>query len=676
MDSQEIKEKFQQLLDDYHSNRIDWKTFEQQLFELKSLRLGIGSPSENDATERFPASSQTAFQPQTASQILPPRFSSTAISKSGRFSLQSFSETSSLPLSPESQQDSKQNGNGIASNSPTLPFTPTVNPNNPHKNASHTASTLFPDIDSPSRIFRSTGPLQTSRRNTRLDPGTKLGKDYTLQRVLGMGQCGETWLAEEKITGNLVVLKLVPALIQKDENVLDLVTDSFYRARKLKYPGICPVFRSAQDEILGSFFVSAFADALPLNQYYERFCQLHQEVPVTVAVQLLIPICLALDFAHRKKITHRMLKPQNILVGKRCGVVITDFGFTETVCKELSRYNVVASTATTAPWKAPEIWSNQLYSPYSDQFALGVLAYQLITGSLPFHGENDTEYRDNILYSEPNLEESLPEQTFLVFSKVLSKNPEERFSSCCEFVKKLGESLKSTQAEQTSELNIWPFAEEETILDPQNIFKQQNQTFPYTRKPKRFSMMEFIPYHLISSRNGLIAAFLAILLSILGIVFWTFSGTSKDSDQILPEISQNRDSTEKNSNQNSGNSDLNNQKHQANTLPTMNQQTFQISPAELTQYVRSAENGDKEAQRQLGEIYFYGQGGVKPDFLKAMKYFQLSAEQGDVQALYHIGRCYELGLGVPRDTIHAISIYKQAKTFPPATEALKRLKVE
>ena len=49
MDSQEIKEKFQQLLDDYHSNRIDWKTFEQQLFELKSLRLGIGSPSENDA---------------------------------------------------------------------------------------------------------------------------------------------------------------------------------------------------------------------------------------------------------------------------------------------------------------------------------------------------------------------------------------------------------------------------------------------------------------------------------------------------------------------------------------------------------------------------------------------------------------------------------------------------
>jgi serine/threonine protein kinase len=684
MDSQEIKEKFQQLLDDYHANRIDWKTFEQQLFELKSLRLGISSSSESDATERFPASSQTALHSQTASQVFPSRFSSAAVSKSGRFSLQSPPETS-LPLSPESPQNVNETPPNTStlplfSTNPNIPYNPNIpnNPNNPRRNVAQSTSTFFPDADSPSRIFRSTGPLQTSRRNSRLDPGTRLGKNYTLQRVLGIGQCGETWLAEEKITGNLVVLKLVPALIQKDENVLDLVTDSFRRSLKLKYPGICPLFRLAQDEILGSFFVSAFVDALPLDKYYERYRQLHQDFPFEVAVQLLIPVSQALDFAHRKKITHRMLKPQNILVGKRCGVVITDFAFTETVHKELSRYNVITSAASTASWKAPEIWSDQHYSPHSDQFALGVLACQLLTGSLPFPGENDTECCNKILYTEPVLKESLSEQTRLILIKVLSKNSEDRFSNCYEFARKLSESLELNPAEQTPKSGIWHFhlSEEETILDPPNLSKQQKQTFPYAKKPKSFSITELIPYHLISSRNGLIAALLATLLVIIGTVFWVFSPVSKDSHKTLPETSQHSDSTEKNSNKNSSHSNSGNQRRSENRLPVVNQQPIQIPSAELARYIQLAENGDKEAQRRLGEIYFYGRG-VKPDYQKAIQYFQLSANQGDAPSLYHIGRCYELGLGVPqRDTTQAISIYKQAKTFPPAAEALKRLKAE
>ncbi|MDR0705695.1 MAG: protein kinase, partial [Planctomycetaceae bacterium] len=376
-----------------------------------------------------------------------------------------------------------------------------------------------------------------------------------------------------------------------------------------------------------------------------------------------------------------MLKPQNILIGKRCGVVITDFAFTETVCKELSRYNVITSAASTASWKSPEIWSDQRYSPRSDQFALGVLACQLITGSLPFPGKNDTEYRDNILYTEPILKESLPEQTRLVLLKVLSKEPEERFSSCYEFVRELSESLIQNPAEQTSEPEMghayFYLPDDETILDPPNISKQQNQTFPYAQNPKSFSMTEFVLSRLISARNGLIAAFLAILLAIVGTVFWTFSNTSNDSRK-LPKTSPHSDSTEKNDPKviHFGYSSADNQGYSEHRLPVVNPQPAQIPAAELAQYIQLAENGDMAVQRQLGEIYFYGQG-VKPDYQKAVKYFQLSAEQGDALSLYHIGRCYELGLGgLPRDTTHAISIYKKAKAFPLAVEALERLKVE
>ncbi|MDR2756108.1 MAG: protein kinase [Planctomycetaceae bacterium] len=661
MDSQEIKEKFQQLLDDYHSNRIDWKTFEQQLFELKSLRLGIFSSSDQNVTERFPVPSQAASsQPPspTASQILPSRFSATAISKSGRFSLQSPHETS-LPLS----LGTHQNDNKITSPTSHLPLAPTApnNPSNPPKNvtSSTSTSTFFIDTDSPSRIFRSTGPLQILRRNNRLDSGTRIGNDYTLQRVLGNGQCGETWLAEENTSGNLVVLKLIPPLIQRDEAALDRVSDSLRRVLKLKYPGICPVFRLAQDEILGSFFISAFLDALPLNQYYERYCQLYQDIPFTVAVQLLIPLSLALDFAHRKKIVHRMLKPQNILIGKRCGIVITDFGFTEAVLKEQLSLGGTTVAATTAFWKAPEVWSDKKYSPYSDQFALGVLASQLITGELPFRGENDTECRDKILYTEPVFEESLPEQTQITLRKVLSKNPEDRFSSCCDFVKELSKSLRLNPVEPMSDTGIWSFPTE-TTLDPQDAFKQQNQTFPYTQEPKRSSGMAFIPYNLIFSRAGLMAIFLTIIVFVSGIIFWKFMADSKSPNNTT---TQNSHLTEK---------DKNATQHSESNAPIGSQSA--ISTQELERYTRLAEEGNLEAQRFLGEIYFYGKG-IKPNYHKAIQYFQMGAQQGDALSLYHVGRCYELGLGgLPHDTNHAISIYKLAKGFPRAEEALKRLK--
>ncbi|MDR1962167.1 MAG: protein kinase [Planctomycetaceae bacterium] len=648
MDPQEIKEKFQQLWDDYHSNRIDWKTFEQQLFELKTLRLDTFSSAEHDG------SLTNSFQTVQTAQIPQPRSSGTAISKSGRFQLQPLTETS-LPLNPDAKLTGQETSN--------LPFFPTTQ-NHQRKNAANPHSTFASDADSPSRIFRSTGPLQVSRRTYRLDAGTRLGKDYTLQHVLGIGQCGETWLAEENSTGNSVVLKLIPPPIQKDEKALDLVSDSFRRASKLKYPGICPVFRLTQDEILGSFLVAAFADALPLNEYYKRYCQLCQELPFTVAVQLLVPVSQALDFAHRKKIVHRMLKPQNILVGKHCGVVITDFEFTETVRKELLRFGVETAAATTAAWKAPEVWTEQNESPYSDQFALGVLACQLITGSLPFHGKNEQELREKILHAEPVFEESLPEETRLTLQKALSKNPQDRFSNCFDFVKELSTSPRFNPMEQTS--GFWPFTEKETILDLPDTFQQQTQTFPYVKKPKGYSGISFFPFDSISSRFsrvGLIATLLAIaaLIIITGIVLWQFVGSS--SPKNTPSETQNVDSAEKN--KGSGAST-------GNVAPKAN---APISPDELNRLVRLAAEENIDARRQLGEIYFYG-NGVKPDYQKAIEYFLLSAQQGDIVSLYHIGRCYELGLGgLPHDTTQAISIYKQAKNYKPAAAALKRLNV-
>jgi TPR repeat protein len=174
--------------------------------------------------------------------------------------------------------------------------------------------------------------------------------------------------------------------------------------------------------------------------------------------------------------------------------------------------------------------------------------------------------------------------------------------------------------------------------------------------------MVFLPYNLILSRAGLIVISLVILVLVSGIIFWKFTANSKYSNNVT---TQNSPSTEKNKIDT---------KYSESGSPIENKPA--ISTQELKRYTRLAEEGNIDAQRILGEIYFYGKG-VKPNYQKSIQYFQLGAQQGDASSLYHLGRCFELGLGgLPHDTSHAISIYKQAKGFPLADKALKRLKAE
>jgi len=87
-----------------------------------------------------------------------------------------------------------------------------------------------------------------------------------------------------------------------------------------------------------------------------------------------------------------------------------------------------------------------------------------------------------------------------------------------------------------------------------------------------------------------------------------------------------------------------------------------------------AADGDVDARRRLGEAYFHGRGG-KADYKKAIDFFRLAARQGDVTSLYYLGRCHELGLGLPKNVEQAVTLYREAKLkgSDAAEKALDRL---
>ena len=687
MDPQEIKERYQQLLEEYHSKKIDWKTFETRLLELKLMRSQLASNPDgsNPITERF------FFSP-------PPPSSSTGnhTAGTGRFQIDSFPGEKVSPTRSFRQIG----GNG-------MPLTPDDNT---------AKSSVFSNASTgthgqSSQIFRATGPIQTPRRGQRLNVGVKLGNDYRLQRFLGIGQCGETWLAEEINTGNFVVLKPLPLHIQNADDAMLEFQRIFRRVSALRYPGICPLFRLAKDEIIGNFMVSAYVDAISLDDYYDEYRKACHDFPISTIVRLLWPLAKALDYAHRRGIVHRCLSPHNILIGRHSGVVVTDFWIPTTIREKLQQLGVSSDAEDGASWRAPEVWMDSKFSPRSDQYSLGVLAYQLLFGHRPFRGRNQEELREAILFGElPHLAK-LPGKLADTMQKVLANAPESRFTSCLDFVAQLDNQdsqgphfEKLSEKEQSAKPrrglwtvmfgaaalrepevvvkatleDLWPFESVETLLESRSEARQTEATFPYKNPPKGFSSLKHFGRWSLLLGGALAATVLG------GAIFLVVPGLTNKPGEVQknkrayaenvattgqPPINQPATDVE--------HSPELPQVHPPSIHKILEDNAATVDPADVDRLNTLATGGDVEAQRRLGEAYFYGKG-LSRDRKRAIEYFQLGAEQEDVSSLYHLARCYELGIGgIHKSMVRAVELYKKASDggSEAAVEALKRLNV-
>lgn len=664
MNSQEIKERYQQILEDYHSKKIDWKTFELRLLELKLMR------SADESKE--PDAAKTSDRPSP--EMVRPHFS-----KTGRFQIET------------------EPGTGrFITNSPTgIHQTARTSITSRQATSAHEAS----------RFIRATGPIQPPRRGTRLSVGVRLGNDYRLQHCLAFGPCGETWMAEEISSGCFVVLKPIPPQIQNDPVAWREYLHAFRRIRSLNSSEICPVFRLAKDEILGFFSVSAYADAVPLDEYYSHYRRAFHGFPVAVLVRLLWPIAQALDSAHHRGIIHGNVTPANVLVGRRCGSVITDF-----FLPSFLRGKQPVSDPWTedhASWRAPEVWMNGRAERRSDQYSLGVLAYQLIFGRRPFRGQDAEELREQILRDAPPDLEKLPEGLQHAFEKVLAKSPEDRFTSCLDFLAQLDQqgsqgisAVSEKNAPEAPRKSLWAvlfgisalpnsvagitledlWPQEITDLVPETADSVQGKvvSFPYEKPPKGFGDATAAK----TFQTTMITLSALAGASVLGGALY-FALPRHVPEKIEPTPGNVRVEPTSNNSVASpppAGSAVQRPTPQVPTPAPNIQKTIEsmaatVEPEEVERLNALSQQGDVTAQRRLGEAYFYGKG-IGRDRRRAVEYFEMGAAQEDVSSLYHLARCHELGLGgLQKSLIQAVKLYKTAAEngSEPAREALQRL---
>lgn len=279
-----------------------------------------------------------------------------------------------------------------------------------------------------------------------LEEGTTVGA-YRIERILGRGGMGVVYLAHDTRLHRAVALKALPPHLFRDDRMRARLRQEARAAAALSHPSIATVY--ALEEIGDQIFIaSEYLEGRTLREEMKA-----GPLGEARALAFARTIAVALQAAHDRGIVHRDLKPENIIVTTGGGLKILDFGLAQfEVAAEgltsVTRLTEPGMIAGTPPYMAPEQLLGQPTSARTDQFAFGVLLYEMLTGRHPFGsgGLPSTIAKTLAAYPDrPNIDGEL----WSIISRALEKNPDDRFPSTRDLVAALDGSFSTARGTST-----------------------------------------------------------------------------------------------------------------------------------------------------------------------------------------------------------------------------------
>src|SRR5271170_1368150 len=213
-----------------------------------------------------------------------------------------------------------------------------------------------------------------------------VGGRYRIESRLGSGGMSTVHLAFDERLERYVAVKLLAEHLASDPAFVSRFQREALAAARLIHPNIVQVFDSGLDEHREQhYIVMEYID----GQSCAEILRDRGWLPVEEALPIVLGACAGLDYAHRKGVVHRDVKPGNLRLGTDHTVKLADFGIAKAT--EQSSITQIGSVLGTAAYLAPEQGRGEEAGPPADIYALGVVAYQLISGRLPFEGASLTE---------------------------------------------------------------------------------------------------------------------------------------------------------------------------------------------------------------------------------------------------------------------------------------------
>jgi hypothetical protein len=234
-------------------------------------------------------------------------------------------------------------------------------------------------------------------------------------------------------------VKTLPAELAHNRSEMGGILDNFQLVERLHHPAIGALKHLERDEASGRYFlVQEYVEGAGLERVLR---EAGGRLPWARALGLARQIAGALDFAHSQGIVHRDVKPANILVDAADRLKVVDFGIASRVQEALSTVTGVdrlrGAASGTAAYMPPEQWLGKPQGPATDQYALAVTLYQMVTGALPFGRGEDASLRLRVLHDEPVRAAEIPAAAWPALARGLAKRPEDRHPTCAALVEAL-----------------------------------------------------------------------------------------------------------------------------------------------------------------------------------------------------------------------------------------------
>ncbi|SNT66051.1 serine/threonine protein kinase [Asanoa hainanensis] len=260
-----------------------------------------------------------------------------------------------------------------------------------------------------------------------ISPGVMLGGRYRLDERIAGGGMGDVWRGTDEVLGRTVAVKiLLPALLD-EPGFAERFRGEARTMATINHPGVVDVYDYGSDQQI-AFLVMEYVEGDALSRTLSRVGRLTPARTMALVAQA----ADALQAAHEKGIVHRDVKPGNLLVRPNGTLVLTDFGIARSAI--VGQLTAAGSVLGTASYISPEQAAGAIATPSSDVYALGVVAYQCLSGRRPFEGDNPLEIAmKHVRETARPLPGDIPPAIRSIVDRAMAKDPTARWPTASAF---------------------------------------------------------------------------------------------------------------------------------------------------------------------------------------------------------------------------------------------------
>ena len=287
--------------------------------------------------------------------------------------------------------------------------------------------------------------------NIRALSGQMFGQ-YELRELIGMGGMGAVYRAYQPSLQRPVALKLLPPAIASEASYTERFRREAQTAARLEHAHIVPVYDYGNQGGI-YYVVMRLLTGMSLADRLEHAEKTDGKLPsLKETAEVLKQLARALDYAHSRGVIHRDIKASNVMFDDQGSSFLVDFGIAKLVGATTSLTGT-GVTMGTPSYMAPEQWRGESITASTDQYALGVMTYIMVTGRMPFEGQTPYALMHKHLSEQPTPPQiwrsDLPEPVKDVLDTAMAKAPRDRFPSMRAFAEAFEEAVKDSASEPT-----------------------------------------------------------------------------------------------------------------------------------------------------------------------------------------------------------------------------------